>query len=177
MILLAASIFFATPSPLEMPKAQAYLVKEKGVSRLEDRFDRLDLWISRAVDGMWHDDDGREFMLATLGIIAIGLPAFMVPIVGIGKRIRHWSRRTLEKTSVVGSNIHEVLTCVRVTKAYGTEDYENRRYEETNRSLLGTTMRAVRCGLIVGPTIETIGILLICGLRRWHRCKYLSWSS
>ena len=106
-------------------------------------------------------------MLATLGIIAIGLPAFMVPIVGIGKRIRHWSRRTLEKTSVVGSNIHEVLTCVRVTKAYGTEDYENRRYEETNRSLLGTTMRAVRCGLIVGPTIETIGILLICGFLVW----------
>ena len=106
-------------------------------------------------------------MLATLGIIAIGLPAFMVPIVGIGKRIRHWSRRTLEKTSVVGSNIHEVLTCVRVTKAYGTEDYENRRYEATNRSLLGTTMRAVRCGLIVSPTIETIGILLICGFLVW----------
>ena len=106
-------------------------------------------------------------MLATLGIIAIGLPAFMVPIVGIGKRIRHWSRRTLEKTSVVGSNIHEVLTCVRVTKAYGTEEFENRRYEATNRSLLGTTMRAVRCGLIVSPTIETIGILLICGFLVW----------
>ena len=106
-------------------------------------------------------------MLATLGIIAIGLPAFMLPIVGIGKRIRHWARRTLEKTSVVGSNIHEVLTCVRVTKAYGTEAYENRRYAETNRKLLGTTMRAVRCGLIVGPTIETIGILLICGFLVW----------
>ena len=75
MIFLAASIFFATPSPLEMPKAQAYLVKEKGVSRLEDRFDRLDLWISRAVDGMWHDDDGREFMLATLGFTAPALTA------------------------------------------------------------------------------------------------------
>ncbi len=106
-------------------------------------------------------------MLATLGIIAIGLPAFMVPIVGIGKRIRHWSRRSLEKTSVVGSNIHEVLTCVRVTKAYGTEAYENRRYEETNRKLLGTIMRAVRYGLVVGPTIETIGILLICGFLVW----------
>ena len=106
-------------------------------------------------------------MFATLGIIAIGLPAFMVPIVGIGKRIRHWSRRTLERNSVVGSNIHEVLTCVRVVKAYGTEELENRRYERTNRNLLGTTMRAVRCGLIVGPTIETIGILLICGFLVW----------
>ena len=106
-------------------------------------------------------------MLATLGIIAIGLPAFMLPIVTIGKKIRHWSRKSLEKSSVVGSNIHEILTCVRVTKAYGTEEYENQRYEETNRKLLGTTMRAVRCGLIVGPTIETVGILLICGFLVW----------
>jgi len=106
-------------------------------------------------------------MLATLGVIAVGLPAFMVPVVGIGKRIRHWSRRTLERTSVVGSNIHEVLTCVRVVKAYGTEEYEMRRYEQTNRSLLSTAMRAVRCGLIVGPTIETIGIVLICGFLVW----------
>ena len=106
-------------------------------------------------------------MLPTLGIIAIGLPAFMVPIVGIGRKIRRWSRRTLEESSVVGSNIHEVLTCVRVTKAYGTETYENERYENTNRRLLSTTMRAVRCGLIVSPTIETLGILLICGFLVW----------
>ena len=106
-------------------------------------------------------------MLATLGIIAIGLPAFMVPIVGLGKKIRRWSRKALEKTSVVTSNLHEVLTCVRVVKAYGTEEQECCRYDETNRKLLGTIMRAVRCGLIVSPTIETIGILLICGFLVW----------
>ena len=106
-------------------------------------------------------------MFATLGVIAIGLPAFMVPVIGIGKRIRHWSRKTLEKNSVVGSNIHELLTCVRVVKAYGTEEQENLRYERTNRGLLGTTMRAVRCGLIVAPTIETVGILLICAFLVW----------
>ena len=65
MILLAASLFFTNPSPMEMPQAQAYLVKEKGVYRLEDRFDKTDLWISRTVDGSWLDD-GREFLLATL---------------------------------------------------------------------------------------------------------------
>ena len=116
-------------------------------------------------------------MFATLGIIAIGLPAFMVPIVTIGRRIRHWSRRTLEKNSVVGSNIHEVLTCVRVVKAFGTEELENARYEKTNRALLGTTMRAVRCGLIVGPTIETVGIFLICGFLVWCFMTQVSLSN
>ena len=66
MILLAASLFFTNPSPMEMPRAQAYLVKEKGACRLEDRYDKTDLWISRTVDGSWRDDDGREFLLATL---------------------------------------------------------------------------------------------------------------
>ena len=109
----------------------------------------------------------QNHMLPTLGIIVIGLPAFMVPVVGIGKRIRHWSRKTLEKGSVVGSALHELLTCIRVVKAYGTEELENRRYEQVNHRLLGTTMRAVRCGLIVGPTVETVGILLICGFLVW----------
>jgi len=66
MILLAASLFFTNPSPMEMPRAQAYLVKEKGVYRLEDRYDKTDLWISRTVDGSWRDDDGREFLVASL---------------------------------------------------------------------------------------------------------------
>lgn len=106
-------------------------------------------------------------MLATLGVIAVGMPAFMIPVTTIGRRIRRWSRKSLEKSSVVGSSLHESLTCVRVVKAYGTEEYENVKYAAVNRKLLGVTMRAVRCGLIVGPTIETIGILLICGFLVW----------
>ena len=109
----------------------------------------------------------ENHMLATLGVIVIGLPAFMIPVTVIGKRVRRWSRKTLEKASVVGSGIHETLTCVRVVKAYGTEEYESQKYEGVNHRLLGTTLRAVRCGLIVGPTVETIGILLICGFLVW----------
>ena len=71
MILLAASLFFAHPAPLEMPKAEAYLVKERdGAIRLEDRYDTLDLWTSRAVVGRWEDDDGRQFMVARLDKVA-----------------------------------------------------------------------------------------------------------
>ena len=100
--------------------------------------------------------------LPTLAVIFVGMPAFMVPVVSLGKRIRKWSRKTLERGSVVGSRIHEILTCVRVVKAYDTEEFENAKYDNVNRSLFKTTMRAVRWGLLVGPTVETIGIVLIC---------------
>ena len=105
----------------------------------------------------------ENHMMATLGVIAIGMPAFMLPVIGLGKLIRKWSKRTLEKSSVVGSRIHEVLTCVRVVKAYNTEDFENQKYAQANRTLIGTNLRAVRWGLFVGPTVETVGIILICG--------------
>ena len=104
----------------------------------------------------------QNHQLATLAVIFVGMPAFMLPIVGLGKRIRKWSRRTLERGSMVGSRIHEILTCIRVVKAYATEDFENDKYESVNRSLFKTTMRAVRWGLLVAPTVETIGIVLIC---------------
>ena len=100
--------------------------------------------------------------LPTLAVIFIGMPAFMLPVVSLGKMIRKWSRRTLERSSVVGSRIHEILTCVRVVKAYDTEEFENEKYATINRTLFKTIMRAVRWGLLVGPTVETIGIVLIC---------------
>ena len=64
---IAVSLFFTNPAPLDMPRAEAYFVREGGLRRLEDRFDRLDMWTSRAVTGRWVDDDGRIFTLATLG--------------------------------------------------------------------------------------------------------------
>ena len=65
-ILLATSLFLADPAPLDMPRAEAYLVREDGVQRLEDRFDKLELWLNQAVIGRWTDDDGRLFVLSAL---------------------------------------------------------------------------------------------------------------
>ena len=65
--LLLASLFFTTPSPVEMPKAEGWIVREKGVTRIEDRFDVDDLWYSRTVTGCWLENDGeRAFLLADL---------------------------------------------------------------------------------------------------------------
>ena len=56
-----ASLFFTAPAPLEMPRAEAYFVTQGAVSRLEDRFDAVDLWTARTAVGRWMDDDGRVF--------------------------------------------------------------------------------------------------------------------
>ena len=57
----AFSLFLAHPAPLDMPRAEAYLVNDGESIRLEDRYSVDDLWTSRAVLGRWEDDDGRFF--------------------------------------------------------------------------------------------------------------------
>lgn len=106
-------------------------------------------------------------MLPTLTMIVIGFPLFMIPVVTLSKRIRKWSKKTLEQFSVVGSRIHEILTCIRVVKAYHTEEFESQKYHGVNKHLLKTTLRAVRFGLLVGPAVETVGIFLICAFVVW----------
>ena len=66
MFLVALSLFFTDPAPLDMPRAEAFLVREDGVSRLEDRFDRMDLWTSQALIGRWTDEKDRMFLLSAL---------------------------------------------------------------------------------------------------------------
>ncbi len=106
-------------------------------------------------------------MLPTLALIFIGFPMFMVPVVTLSKTIRKWSRRALERSSVIGSRIHEILTCIKVVKAYHTEEYENERYAKANDQTLKATMRTLRWGLVVGPAVETVGIFLICCFIVW----------
>lgn len=109
----------------------------------------------------------KNDMLPTLGVIVVGFPLFMVPVVFLSKRIRKWSKKALERFSVVGSRIHEILTCIKVVKAYDTEAFESAKYKEANDATLKATLRSLRWGLLVGPAVETVGILLICAFIVW----------
>ena len=109
----------------------------------------------------------KNQMMPTLVLIAVGMPAFMLPVVALGKVVRKWSLKSLQRNSVVGQRVHEILTCIRVVKAYDTEDFENAKYGAAMRNLVGATMRSVRWTLMVAPMVETVGILLLCGFLVW----------
>ena len=106
-------------------------------------------------------------MIPTLLLICVGFPLFVFPVHMLGRVIKKWAKRTMERGSMIGAKIHEVLTCIKVVKSYNTEQFENERYAETNRYLLKSTMKGLRVGLMVGPSVETIGILLICAFLVW----------
>lgn len=99
-------------------------------------------------------------MVSLLLIAVIGYPMCIVPVVWLGRMIRKWSKRLLEQTAGIGSNFHENLTCIRVVKAYNTEQHEIEKYEEANLRALKMSLRAVRWGISVGPTTEAVAFLL-----------------
>ena len=116
-------------------------------------------------------------MMPTLAMICIGFPMFIVPVVMLSKRIRKWAKKALKRFSVVGSRIHEILTCIRVVKAYDTAEYENRKYRRVVHDLLKATLRTIRLGLLVGPAVETVGILLICAFVVWCFFAHVTMST
>ena len=60
---LLASIFLTSPYLYDMPKASAYKVSSGSKVYIEDRYDVMDMWLSRSLLGCWGDDDGRWFEL------------------------------------------------------------------------------------------------------------------
>ena len=56
----------ATPAPLEMPRAESFLVSNGPSRTLVDRYNLLDLWTSLSVKGRWLDPSGRVFVLAQI---------------------------------------------------------------------------------------------------------------
>jgi len=102
----------------------------------------------------------RNNMLSLLLIAVLGYPLCMLPVVWLGRMIRRWSQRLLEQSAGIGSNFHENLTCIRVVKAYNTEQSEIEKYAEANLRALKLCLRAVRLSILVTPLTEAVAMVL-----------------
>lgn len=62
----------AAGEPLDMPRAEAYLVTRDGKTFLEDRYDSFDLWTCRTLRARWRDGGGNRLYLARLDSVPLG---------------------------------------------------------------------------------------------------------
>ncbi|MGN0847248.1 MAG: ABC transporter ATP-binding protein [Kiritimatiellia bacterium] len=106
-------------------------------------------------------------MLPTLVVLAIAFPTFLIPVKRIGDAIRLWARRAMHRAAKLLGRVHEVLTCVKLVKSANTEAHEDDLYREANRRQVKLALKAARYGLAVAPTLEMIGVLLLCGFTAW----------
>ena len=97
----------------------------------------------------------RDWKMAAFAIIVIPIAFF--PIVKIGKRVRKISTGTQEAVGELNSFLHETFTGNIIVKAFGMEDYENRRFMEKTKALFKLELKSVKAKELTSPVMEFLG--------------------
>ncbi len=101
-------------------------------------------------------------------IVLLALPPLMLLMQRYGERIQRYGRQSLEKIGDITDSISQMLTGIRVVKAFGMEEEENAEFRQRNREQLRRAFKLVRSRswaeslpqLIIAVSI---GIILLVG--------------
>jgi subfamily B ATP-binding cassette protein MsbA len=100
-------------------------------------------------------------------VIALSIaPALFVVVYTFTRRIKQASRAVRKKESELVSVVQEVLTSVRVVKAFAREDFEVARFESQSMENVETALRARSIKAKLSPIVEVliaIGTCLVLG--------------
>jgi len=88
------------------------------------------------------------------------LPLSMLAILWIGLKVRRQSSVVQRKLADITSVLQETISGVKVVKAFGMEDYENKKFFKETRSFLKEIVRIVKIRNATSPLTEMISILV-----------------
>jgi len=92
----------------------------------------------------------------TLVIMAV-LPLSLYIITRIGRKLRTYSTRSLEKLSNITSILQETFSGIRVVKAFGMEKVEIEKFKRETNRYFRTMLKRVRVRSLAGPVNEFLG--------------------
>ena len=93
-----------------------------------------------------------------LAVIAFVIISFgVIPIKELGKRMRKFARKGLQRYGLITTFLHETITGNRIVKAFNMEEYEKRRFAEENDRLLKTFLKRIRVRALSHPLMESLG--------------------
>lgn len=96
--------------------------------------------------------------LALIALVIVPLTASI--IFWIGRSIRRKSKRTAEQIAGIMGIITEILNSIRVVKAFGTEDYERKRFRKEQNRYYSLLSKRAKLRLTTSPITETIGAII-----------------
>lgn len=91
------------------------------------------------------------------GLLLLGIPVIILPIVSIGRKLRDVSRKSQDRIADVGAMVDEVLGAMKIVQAFGQERREAGRFETAVEGAFGTARRRI----VLRSTMTAIVILLI----------------
>jgi len=104
----------------------------------------------------------RDWKLALLGMLIF--PLVVYPIATFGRKMRNIARSSQITMGSLNTLLHETISGTRIVKAFGMEEYENRRFREENERLFNLQIKAVSVSALSSPFMEFLGGLGIAAI-------------
>jgi len=98
------------------------------------------------------------FMSPKLAFFAlIGLPAVVLPLSLIAKKLKKLSHKSQEKTSDITSRLAEIFNNIEIIKARSAEKFEHEKFARENMEYYKLNMKTVKTSQLSDPIMETMG--------------------
>jgi ATP-binding cassette, subfamily B, bacterial MsbA len=110
----------------------------------------------------------RDPFLATLAVLV--LPISFYPFFYFGKKLRKLSRKNQAKIADISSFIQEIISGIKIVKAFAMEPREKQRFEDENSRLASISVKQTVIDEMSSPIMEFIGALGI-GIVVWYGGK------
>ncbi len=104
----------------------------------------------------------QNWRLAGLSLIVIPLSA--LSMVRVGKRLKRLATSGQEQLGDLSSTLQEMLSGIRMVKAFGREEAEAERFEERNRKVLSTTLKSNQVWSLGHSQMEIIGVIGVAAI-------------
>jgi len=98
----------------------------------------------------------QNWKLATLVLLVFPFSGYA--IVRIGKRIRTFSTKGQESMGDMSSSVSEALKGIRIVKAYGAEEVEEQRFNQSNHAFMRANIKSAQVSALASPLLEIIGV-------------------
>jgi len=134
------------------------------ISRVTSDIDAIQDFISQVLLGMVVNTLTLVGMLAVMfyldwrfTLIALSVAPFLFIVVySFTRRIKQASRALRKKEGEVVSVVQEVLSSIRVVKAFAREDYEQERFEQQSLDSVETALRARSLKAKLAPIVQVL---------------------
>ncbi|HXD33180.1 MAG TPA: ABC transporter ATP-binding protein [Pyrinomonadaceae bacterium] len=145
------------------------------ISRITSDIDSVQDFVSQALLGLVVNVLTLVGMLCVMfyldwrfTLIALSVaPALFIVVYSFTRRIKQASRAVRKKEGEIASVAQEVLSSIRVVKAFSREDYEQERFEKQSLETVETALRARSLKAKLAPIVQVIVAAGTC-LVMWY---------
>jgi ATP-binding cassette subfamily B protein len=87
------------------------------------------------------------------GMLLLGIPAIIVPVTLLGRRVRNISRQSQDRIADVGAMVDEVLGAMKIVQAFNQEGREASRFKEAVERVFATAKKRIAVRAVMTAAI------------------------